>query len=74
MMHFRLVPLLVRTALGTLLLGGLLAGCFSGPPGPDLAALYNRSAPYHGVERNPVILIPGVLSSKLIHSPSGQTV
>ena len=52
----------------------LVAGCSSGPPTSDLSALYNRSAQYHGVERNPVILIPGIIGSKLRHIPSDTTV
>jgi len=52
----------------------LVVGCSSGPPTSDLSALYNRSAQYHGVERNPVILIPGIIGSKLRHAPSDTTV
>ncbi len=44
----------------------LAAGCRSSPAPPDLGALYNRSAEHHGPERNPVIVIPGILGSKLI--------
>ena len=52
----------------------LLLGCSSGPETADLSSLYNRSAQYHGVERNPVILIPGIIGSKLRHVPSDTTV
>jgi len=49
-------------------------GCTSSQPTPDFSRIYDRAAQYHGVERNPVILIPGILGSKLVHSPTGTTV
>jgi len=52
----------------------LLWACSSGTETADLASLYNRSAQYHGVERNPVILVPGLIGSKLRHVPSDTTV
>ncbi|NBC16987.1 MAG: hypothetical protein GVY18_06680 [Bacteroidetes bacterium] len=51
-----------------------LAGCAPRQPEPDLPALYNRSAQYHGPERNPVILIPGITGSKLRDTTSGTLV
>lgn len=41
---------------------------------PNLAAIYNRSAQYHGADRNPVILIPGITGSKLVDAETGRTV
>jgi pimeloyl-ACP methyl ester carboxylesterase len=55
------------------LLGILLAGCARPLPKPDLGGIYNRSAKYHGAGRNPVIVIPGILGSKLKVSTTGQT-
>jgi len=52
----------------------LLTGCAVKYVGPDLGAIYNRSAGYHGELRNPVILIPGIAGSKLIDSQSGHVV
>jgi hypothetical protein len=52
----------------------LLTGCSSGDQTADLSALYDRAAQYHGVERNPVILVPGLIGSKLTHPPSDTTV
>ena len=43
----------------------LLPGCATHPKAPDLGELYTRGAQYHGVESNPVIVIPGVLGSRL---------
>ena len=60
--------------LCVLLSVGLGTGCSSGPPSSDLSALYDQAAQYHGVERNPIILIPGILGSKLVHAPSDTTV
>ena len=57
--------------LGMCLLG---AGCATGPKPPDLGRLYDRSAQYHGVDRNPVIVIPGVLGSRLEQAGSGRPV
>ena len=51
-----------------------LTGCTFQYRAPDLGAIYNRSAGYHGEGRNPVILIPGILGSKLIDSKSGDVV
>ena len=41
---------------------------------PDLRGLYNRSAQIHGMERNPVIVIPGTLGSKLVQSETEKVV
>ncbi|MBI4603483.1 MAG: hypothetical protein HY721_16145 [Planctomycetes bacterium] len=41
---------------------------------PDLGELYNRAAQYHGERRNPVILIPGILGSRLIDSKTGRVI
>jgi hypothetical protein len=65
--------ILARTVL--LVSGVLLAwGCSTGRPSADLPQLYDRAARYHGVERDPIILIPGILGSKLTHVPSDTTV
>jgi len=62
----------VLIALVLMIVGTI--GCSSGDEAADLSTLYNRAAQYHGVERNPVILIPGLLGSKLRHVPSDTTV
>lgn len=59
------------TLLASLFLAG---GCSTAPNSPNLGGLYNRSAQYHGVERNPVIVIPGILGSRLVDAESGQVV
>lgn len=41
---------------------------------PDLGGLYNRAAEFDDVTRNPVIVIPGVLGSKLVDRESGRVV
>ncbi|MEM9418702.1 MAG: hypothetical protein AAGA25_06535 [Planctomycetota bacterium] len=60
------VALLIATAV--------LAGCTKPIPMPDLGERYNRTAQYHGPDRNPVIVIPGILGSKLTHPPTGTRV
>ena len=52
----------------------LLTGCAGGEKTADLSALYDRAAQYHGVERDPIILIPGLIGSELTHAPSDTTV
>ena len=44
------------------------------PKRPNLGDLYNRAAQDHGVERNPVIVIPGLTGSRLFDSASGRVV
>ncbi|MEO0983095.1 MAG: hypothetical protein AAFX03_10635 [Pseudomonadota bacterium] len=46
----------------------------SASPEPDLQILYERSAQYHMPDRNPVIVIPGILGSKLVDGDTGQVV
>ncbi len=46
----------------------------SGDGAPDLGGLYNRAAEFDDATRNPVILIPGVLGSKLLDTESGRDV
>lgn len=50
-----------------------LAGC-SPAPETDLALLYNPAAQHHGLDRNPVIVIPGLLGSRLRDPASGRIV
>ncbi|MEM1109360.1 MAG: hypothetical protein AAGH99_11810 [Planctomycetota bacterium] len=52
----------------------VLPGCTRSIPMPDLGDRYNRTAQYHGPDRNPVIVIPGILGSKLTHPPTGTRV
>jgi len=44
----------------------LLAGCTQQVRAPDLGGLYNRAAQDHHPDRNPVIVIPGILGSRLV--------
>ncbi len=50
----------------TLVLALLQTGCiWRRLKGPDLAEIYNQAAQYQHVERNPIIVIPGVMGSNL---------
>lgn len=40
----------------------------------NLKRLYDRSAQYHKPDRNPVIVIPGILGSRLVDDETGATV
>ncbi len=51
----------------------LVAACTTRPQAPDLRGLYNRAAQDHHPDRNPVIVIPGVLGSRLV-AEDGTTV
>lgn len=72
--QLRRVALLPLGVVACCLLGLGVLGCSSSEETADLSALYDRAARYHGVERNPVILIPGLIGSKLRHVPSDTTV
>jgi pimeloyl-ACP methyl ester carboxylesterase len=60
---------------GVLPLLSTFAGCASAPESKaDIAAIYNRSAQTIGSDRNPVIVIPGILGSTLVEEPTGRVV
>lgn len=63
------------TGRRTLILGaaGMAAAC-ARQPEADLALLYNPSAQHHGIDRNPIIVIPGLLGSRLRDPASGRIV
>jgi len=63
----------IVVALGVML-SMSLSGCGSGQRAPDLAALYETPARAIGVDRTPVVVIPGILGSKLADAPSGTSV
>ena len=53
----------------------LLAACSSGPKqSVNLRQIYQDAAQYHLPDRNPIIVIPGVLGSRLEDETSGKTV
>ena len=63
-----------RTGL-VLLAGVAVTACASAPTQrATLKQVYDRSAQYHAPDRNPIIVIPGILGSRLIDDTSGQTV
>jgi hypothetical protein len=65
------------TRLATLALAAVVAsGCTVGVDRsvPDLGGLYDRAAQVETGGRNPVVVIPGVLGSRLRDRPSGRTV
>lgn len=49
-------------------------GCGVSSNTADLGRIYNRSAQSSDIDRNPVIVIPGILGSKLRDGPGGQLV
>ena len=52
-----------------------LASCSNkGPQAPDFGELYSTAAMQHGPDRNPVIVIPGILGSRLIDAAGGKVV
>lgn len=55
-------------------LGLLLGGCTATYAPPDLGGLYNDAAQLDDAQRNPVIVIPGILGSKLYDPRSGELV
>jgi len=53
----------------------ILTACASAPTQRDtLKQSYDRAAQYHSPDRNPVIVIPGILGSRLVDNETGQTV
>ncbi|MEM1098290.1 MAG: hypothetical protein AAGH92_05825 [Planctomycetota bacterium] len=52
----------------------VLTGCQRQLAVPDLGGIYERAAQHPFPDRNPVIVIPGILGSRLVHEPDGQTV
>lgn len=51
-----------------------LSGCTELGSQPDLGLLYSRAASAQDDDRNPVIIIPGILGSKLLDTPSNRLV
>ena len=52
----------------------LIAGCTGALKKPNLGELYNDAASHHGPDRHPVIVIPGILGSKLVTNQSKKQV
>jgi hypothetical protein len=64
-----------RSAIAALVAAVAVAGCAAGvTPAPDLGGLYNRAAQSGDALRNPVIVVPGILGSKLVDRDSGRVV
>jgi len=57
-----------------LIISTLLFSCGVEYKPPNLGTLYSRSAQSSDLNRNPVIVIPGILGSKLINKTTGQIV
>jgi len=51
-------------ALGALVAAAAV-GCTTSLTPPDLGSIYNRAAQAHGPDRNPIVVIPGILGSRL---------
>jgi len=51
-----------------------LTGCGAVQTTPDLGHLYNELAQHEDPARNPIIVIPGILGSRLVESESGEVV
>ncbi|MFN7953207.1 MAG: hypothetical protein U0610_15905 [bacterium] len=64
----------LATLRAVVALGVALAGCTPRPEPPDLSRLYSRVAEFEYPERNPVIVIPGILGSKLVDGDTGTVV
>jgi pimeloyl-ACP methyl ester carboxylesterase len=59
----------------SLLFAMLVSACTTAPQKrSNLKRLYDKSAQYHQPDRNPVIVIPGILGSRLVDNKTGMTV
>ncbi|MEP6343150.1 MAG: hypothetical protein ABJ275_07525 [Maricaulaceae bacterium] len=57
------------------IIGALVTACASAPDQRDtLKQNYDRAAQYHAPDRNPVIVIPGILGSRLVDDETGRVV
>lgn len=65
-----------RSLLASILALPTLVACSTARVGgrPDLRAIYNRTAQHQGPDRNPIIVIPGILGSRLVDASSRQTI
>ncbi|MBL8757147.1 MAG: hypothetical protein JNK35_01810 [Phycisphaerae bacterium] len=70
--HCRSAALALASA-GTLA-ASLTACSTPGRPAPDLAALYDQPAQALGPDRTPVVVIPGILGSRLVDTDTRQVV
>lgn len=53
----------------------VISACATGPKQDvNLKAIYDRSAQYHLPDRNPIIVIPGILGSRLVDEASGKVI
>jgi len=58
-----------------LILSGILTACASSSKQTvNIKSIYDKSAQYHGPDRNPIIVIPGILGSRLVDDDTGKTV
>ncbi len=62
-LHRKSLPVALFLALG---------GCLSTISPPDLGDLYKRAALVDDLHRNPVVVIPGILGSRLLDEESGR--
>lgn len=53
---------------------GVGTSCLSVPAHRYLGDIYNRGAKRHGPDRNPIVLIPGILGSRLFDEQTGDPV
>lgn len=61
--------------MGSAVIAGVgFCGCANTLKGPNLGELYDRAAAQHDELRNPVIVIPGILASKLLDESTGRVV
>jgi len=67
-------PATIRLAALVLAAAVSVAGCRSRPLVPDLAALYRQAASENDPVRDPVVVIPGILGTRLEDPASGRTI
>jgi hypothetical protein len=67
-------PQRARLSRRSLLAAAGLAGCAREPREAELSLIYNPAAQHHGIDRNPIVVIPGLLGSRLRDPGSGRVV
>lgn len=65
---------MIRTLIACLFALVIFSGCSQKKQVVDLGKIYNRSARSHPIDRNPVILIPGVQGSRLVDSETNTVI